>query len=416
MKKAMPAINYNEYDHVNTEAINQCRYGNTESVNQYNYASTEFILLSIINNKKDIVSDIHKYIIKYIEYVQIIKKTMANYNDGLDIQHFSVPNIQQFFLLYYTTVNNIKDELFGVNKNIFDDLMIKHKCTFALLFQNNIRNCDEAVIYVPDLFPTYKSDPIIDYFNLRMNTNFSDDQCDNFVIKNLIRGEMREHIRSTITWKINKCNHPLLNLLLSSGYTQCGVMTCGDYYLTGFLKGTEYANTYATYGGNEPSIYYGRDILKNKKKITLVTPKKNNLKHKSIYKIVKESITMMQNVKDNFGITTIPCYEFLCNDDVENFINERYESPTYDCDIINEFKIVMQNKKNNCYFEYKKAYDEYNKAYDEHKTTHDVWIRHYGILFNDADAQIMQYIHMKCDSKRQRERYNLNFYTVRVLI
>ena len=278
--------------------------------------------------------------------------------------------------------------------------MTEHKCTLALIFQNKIFNCDEAVIYVPDLYPICETDPIINDW-VRMSNIFYCDRCDDFVIKNPICGELLGHIQSNITWQIYKCNHPLLNLLLLNGYVQCGVMECEDYYFTGFFIG---------------SGRYGE----RRNKITLITPKKKNIAYKPIHKIVKEFIITMQNVKNNFGITAIPCHKILCNDDVENFIDEQetWFIRNRDHDMIGKFKTVMQNKKNNCYFEYKKAYDEYKKnAPDEHKNIYDIWARlNTNFFFNDADIRIIQYINMKYNSKIQRERYNLNFDTAKVLI
>ena len=68
--------------------------------NQCNYANTEFILLSIINNERGIICDIHENIIKYIEYSKIMKTTMAPYTNMWsvpDIRYFNIPDTQQFF-------------------------------------------------------------------------------------------------------------------------------------------------------------------------------------------------------------------------------------------------------------------------------------------------------------------------------
>ena len=358
--------------------------------NQHVYANSEFILLSIINNKIGIVPDIHIEIIKYIKYVHIIKKTILTNNNNWNTEY----DIQQNFVSYFVRIDNIKTIFFGNDKDIFDNLATKHKCVTAPIYKISSHCYEklvEAAIYVPDLFPIHEPDPILNYpENRRMYAEYSNYRCDNFVIKNPIGRELEKCINNKITLQIYKCNHPILNLLLSNGYVQSGVIECKNYYFTGFLH----------YGFSETD-----PKRHDEKKITLITPKEKNTKYKPICEIVKEFIIMMQNIKDNFGITATPFYEILCNDDVENFIDEHYkhrnERFRYNRNIANDFGIAMDIKKNNCYRKYIKAYN---------KKPRSVWKWIIDDFSGNADEQISHYINIKCSSKQQRERYNLDFY------
>lgn len=360
----------------------------TTIVNNDRCASAEFILLSIIDNKIDLIPSLHKRIFKYIKYIHIMKKTISIFDNN------NISNIKKIINLYIARVNRIKYNLLGNHYDFFDCLITKHRCVMALILKNNSSNCNESVIFVPDLFPINEPDPVHnplicsnhsclrlawhDHDAIMADKIFSVNRRDNFVIKNPIRGELYE------------CNHPILNLLLSSGYIQCGVMEHTDHYFIGFKR------------------------YDDVNKITLVTPKKNDniiFKPLSLCKIVKEFIVTMQNIKDNFGITDIPCYKILCNDTVENFINNFREH--YVRDMIYDFKNTMQNNKNNCYYEYLFAYSEYKIATKQ--ISYDNKFK-WDDLVDDANKQITRYINMKRYSKEQRKRYNLNFRVIEFLI
>ena len=381
------------------------------SNDQYNYANTGFILLSIINNKIGIVSDLYESIFKHIKYVQIMKKTISSSENDHNFD-----DIQKIIDSYAAYIDNTKHKLFG-NKDIFDDLVVKHKCKIAEIQQNTLLNPDELIIYIPDLFPIKKSslsgknkDIFYDPNDTQdevmlMSEIFSTDPCNGFVIKNPILVELRKCIMKKITWQIYKCNHPILNLLLSNEYVQCGVMEHEDYYFTGFLR---------CYACHDETIKKYR-THQRKTKITLITPKKRgntNSKPPELHKIVKEFIVIMQNIKDNFGIITdVPCYEILCNNDVDEFI-ENYNKYYWGCQstVIHGFETAMKNNKNNCYAEYKKAYNEYIIA---RQTTKNI---NSDDEFDTANDQICRYIHSKCNLKLQRERYHLNFRTIEFII
>lgn len=271
------------------------------------YANTEFILLSLIDNKIGIISNIRIEIIRYIKYIHIIKKIILINDDEQYLKNIVVNNwylknnnrnieniiinswnikndIQQNFVSYFTWTDHVKNHFFGNDKDIFDGLIIKHKCTMTLIYKSFFYDYNEAVIYVPDLFPIHESDPILnDLKDMRLNDIFSNDWCENFVIKNPIMNQLQKCIHNKITLQIYKCNHPVLNLLLSNNYVQCGVMECENYYITGFLR--------------YDSTKINRVPKVNGEKVTLITPKKKNIEHEPICEITKKFIIAMQNIE-----------------------------------------------------------------------------------------------------------------------
>ena len=391
------------------------------------YASTELILLSIINNKIGIIPDLYEIIFRHIKRVQLMKKTISMFGDNQKIN-----DIKKIISSYITCVDRIKRKLLGNDKNIFNNLMITHKCIMAPILKNNSLICNELIIYVPDLFPINESDPINNismgwgyyysnvwhkYFDtITMNDIFSVDNCDDFVIKNPIYGELYECIMKKINWQIYKCNHPILNLLLSDGYIQCGVMEHKDYYFIGFLR--HEANKKITLQQAKKIENFNCYQFRNRKKITLVTPKKEdiiNFKPFSLCKIVEEFIVMMQNIRNNFSITTdIPCYKILCNGDVEKFIKDY--GFFFRSGMINDFKSDMRQNKNNCYYEYIKAYNEYKIITQNSKNINHANEFEWTDFISDVDEKISLYIRKKYDSNKQRERYNLNFRMVEFMI
>ena len=367
------------------------------SNNQRNYTNEDTVLLSIINNNVGIVVDLYGIVFKYIKRVQIMKKAISIFENDSDVD-----DIQKIISSYIACADCIKHKLFGDNKNIFNDLMINHKCTMAAILDDNLPNdvvpidIKESIIYVPDLFPTTDSNPIgYDFIAAMTNDIISIDSCSEFVIKNPICFELQKCVTKNITWQIYKCDHPILNLLLSDGYIQCGVMEHGDYYFTGFLRhcpDIKLTSDQAGRSGNGCLLRHNY-----KKKITLITPKNRGVINcKPLNIIINEFIVTMQNIKDNFGMTTdIPYYEILRNDDVDKFIEDcciKYMGNN-DRTIIRVPKIETERENN--------------------------WYTKYVAAFNnnipDAETQIFEYIRMNYYSKIQRERYNLNFRVIEFL-
>lgn len=156
--------------------------------NKHTCASTKFIQLSIINNKIDSIPDLHKIIFEYVKRVRIMEKTILMFRD--EDNNRNIGNIEKIIDSYVDRVDCIKRRLFGDSDDIYNKLLIKHKCIMAPILQTYRTRCNEFVIYVPDLY--------------RLN--------------------------------IKKSDHPISNLLLSDGYIQREITEYKSYHLAGFTQ------------------------------------------------------------------------------------------------------------------------------------------------------------------------------------
>lgn len=212
-------------------------------------ANTEHIILSIFNSNI-IMSDIQKEIITYIRHIYLMKKILLNINNV-----WNAKDLQQNFISYFAWANNIQNKL-SVNDDTFNNLLTKHKCIFAPIFKNDPSVFNKAIIYVPDLFITKRSDFVNDSVNLK-NTNSENQK--KFVLANPTHDGARYFSKEIY----NECYHPVLNLLLLNNYSHYKII--------------EYEDFFALYCDKKLSIPYSRFGQRNRKQITLITSKKKML-------------------------------------------------------------------------------------------------------------------------------------------
>lgn len=301
------------------------------------------VLTNIFTDHK-IITEVQKIIISYFKYISTIINIYQRIHDNpdciydkLNCTYDKPDSLDALIVLYFEYVDIIKESLFESSKNIFDDIMKKHKCVMAPIFDvNSSKLCNEAVIYVPDLLPNKSPNDIdtewienattiihninsvfgmISFFErfITKNHTFSIDWCEDFIIKNPIYENLIDSVASKITWQIYNSNHPILNLLLND-YIQCGALEHDNYYLIGFLSRL----------APKPKNF-------RQKKITLVVPKRKNcVKIKSLNKIIKEFIMSAQNIKYVIWGTR---YDMM-------------SKKTCDPKIIKKFRSIMRNNNN----------------------------------------------------------------------
>lgn len=303
------------------------------------------LLINIFGGYK-IVPETQQIIISYFEYISSI---INIYNIFIGEKYDTPLNLK--IDSYFKHVDFIKNELFGSNKIIFDELITKHKCIMLPIFNINSSYCNEAVIYMPDLVPEKLCNDFdmqwfknaLSIYNLRnvfeatdlferfvtKNYLFSIDWCDDFVIKNPIYGELINCVAKLITWQIYNSKHPILNLLLND-YVQCGVLEHEDYYLIGFLSRPKFIGT------------------GHRRKITLIVPqKKKFINYKPLSTIVEKYIISAQNQKDHFDYTKHPLHN---NNNIINTCSENDIVRKSMCGyhIIQEFRTIIRENNFLC--------------------------------------------------------------------